>query len=120
MYAPKVIVQNVPKRNVFVKLLFSRSNSFQIWKVLQKLFLYKLTSCNLKIILVAPARVKNFFTFKNKLLKIILAGLVQKYKCACGNIPIMVSPNAIFKSKFVNLLPFHISFGKRGRLATMR
>ena len=76
MHAPKDIVQYVPKRNVFVKLLFFRSNSFQIWKVVQKLFLYKLTSCNLKIILASPARVKNFFTFKNKLPKIWLPGVV--------------------------------------------
>ena len=30
LYTPKVIVQNVPKTNIFVKLLFLESNSFQI------------------------------------------------------------------------------------------
>ena len=34
LYTPKVMVPNVPKRNVFVK--FSRSTSFQIRKKLQK------------------------------------------------------------------------------------
>ena len=32
LYTPKVIVQNVPKTNVFVTLLFSESTSCQIWK----------------------------------------------------------------------------------------
>ena len=39
----KVIVQNVPKKNAFVKLPFLGSGSFQIRKRLQKLFTDKLT-----------------------------------------------------------------------------
>ena len=42
-YTPKVIVHNVPKRNVFVKLSFLGRTSFQIRKKLQKLFSDKLT-----------------------------------------------------------------------------
>ena len=49
LYTPKVMVQNVPKRNVF-KLPFLGGTSFQIQKKLQKLFSDKLTSCNLKIV----------------------------------------------------------------------
>ena len=37
-YTPKVVVPNVPKRNVFVKLPFLGSTLFQIRKNLQKLF----------------------------------------------------------------------------------
>ena len=37
-YTPKVVIPNVPKRNVFVKLPFLGSTSFQIRKKLQKLF----------------------------------------------------------------------------------
>ena len=76
MYTPKVVVQNVPKRNVFVKLPFLGSTSFEIRKELQKLFDDKLTSCNLKIIFTSPVRVKGFFTFKDKLPKMLLPGLV--------------------------------------------
>ena len=47
---PKVMVPNVPKRNVFVKVPFLGSTSFQIRKKLQKLFSDKLTTCNLKIV----------------------------------------------------------------------
>ena len=60
LYTPKVVVPNVPKRNVFVKLPFLGSTSFQIRKKLQKLFSDKLTSCNLKIVFTSPIRVKAF------------------------------------------------------------
>ena len=85
LYTPKVIVQNVPKRNVFVKLLLLGSTSFQIWKKLQKLFNDKLTSCNLKIMFMSPVRIKTFFIFKDKLLKMLRSGLVYKYKCGGCN-----------------------------------
>ena len=53
-YASKVIVQNVPKRNVYVILPFFGSTSFHIRKKLQKLFSDKLTSCNFKIVFTSP------------------------------------------------------------------
>ena len=66
LYTRKVVVSNVPKRNLFVKLPFFGSTSFQIRKKLQKLFSDKLKSCNLKIVFTSPVRVKSFFTFKDK------------------------------------------------------
>ena len=60
LYTPKVIVQNVPRRNVFVKLPFLESTLFRIRKKLQKLFSDKLMSCNLKIVFTSPVTVKNF------------------------------------------------------------
>ena len=85
LYTPKVLVPNVPKRNVFVKLPFLGSPSFQIGKKLQKLFSDKLKSCNLKIVFTSPVRVKSFFTFKDKLPKMLLSRLVYKYKCGGCN-----------------------------------
>ena len=85
LYTPKVTVENIPKRNVFVKLPFLGSTSFQIRKKLQKLFSDKLSSCNLKIVFTSPVRVKNFSTFKDKLSKMLLSGLVYKYKCGSCN-----------------------------------
>ena len=54
-------------------------------KKLQKLFSNKLTSCNLKIGFKSPIRVKTFFTFKDKLPKMLLSGLVYQYKCGGCN-----------------------------------
>ena len=75
------MVPNEPKRNVFVKLPLLGSTSFQIRKKFQKLFSDKLTACNLKIVVTSPVRVKSFFTFKDKLPKMLLSGLVYQYKC---------------------------------------
>ena len=85
LYTPKVVIPNVPKRNVFVKLPFLGSTSFQIRKKLQKLFSDKLTSCNLKIVFTSPVRVKSFFTFKDKLPKMFLSGVVYQFKCGGCN-----------------------------------
>ena len=85
LYTPKVVAPNVPKRNVFVKLPFLGSTLFQIRKKLQKLFSDKLMSCDLKIVFASPVRKKSFFTFKYKLLKMLLSGLVYQYKCGGCN-----------------------------------
>ena len=42
-------------------------------------------SCNLKIVFTLPVKVKSFFTFNDKLLKTLLSGLVDKYKCGGCN-----------------------------------
>ena len=80
-----VLVPNVPKGNAFDKLPFLGSTSFQIRKKLQILFSDKLTSCNLKIVFRSPVRVKSFFTFKDKLPKILLSELVYQHKCGGCN-----------------------------------
>ena len=95
------MVPNVPERNLFVKLPLLGSTSFQIRKKLQKLFSDKLTSCNLEIVFTSPARVKSFFTIKDKLPKMLLSGIVYKYKCGGWNATHYGRPNAI--SEFMNI-----------------
>ena len=75
------MVKNVPKRIFLVRLPFLGSTSFQIWKKRQNLFSDKLTFCNLKTGFTSLVRVNNFFTFKDKLPKMLLWGLVYKYNC---------------------------------------
>ena len=86
LYTTKFIVQNVPKRKVFVKLLFFGSTSFQIRKKFKKLFTDKLTSCKVKLVSTSHATVESFLTFLDKLPKMLLSGLVYKYKCGGCNV----------------------------------
>ena len=79
------MVPNVPKRNAFVELPFLGSTSFQIRKKLQKLFSDKLKPCDLKIVCKSLVRVKSFFTFNDKLPKMLLSGLVYQFKCGSCN-----------------------------------
>ena len=55
-------------------------NSFQIQKKIQKLFNDKLISFNVKIVYMLTVRVNSFFTFKDKLSKMLPFRIVYKYK----------------------------------------
>ena len=77
LYRPKVIALNVPKINLFVKLPFLGSTSFQIRKKFQKLFIDTLTFCNLKDVFTSPVRVKCFFLFKDKLPSMLFRTCLQ-------------------------------------------
>ena len=93
------MVPNVPKRNVFVKLPFLGSTSFQIRKKLQKLFSDKLTSCNLKIVFMSPA----FSTLRISYLGCYFQDLFTSIGVVAAMLPIMERPNAILKSEFVSI-----------------
>ena len=102
LYTDEVMILNVLKRNVFLKLLFLGSTS-KIRKNLQTLFSDKLMSCNLKIVFTSPVRVQSFFIFKDKLAKMLLSGLVYKHKCGGCNATYYGRPSVILKSEFVNI-----------------
>ena len=103
LYTPKVIVHNIPKINVFVKLLSSKSTSFQIPKKLQKLLNYKLTPCTLKIVLRHRLRSKAFLPSRISYLRCYFQDLVTSISVVDAMLPIMVRANATLKSKFVNI-----------------
>ena len=97
------MVPNVPKRNVFVKLPFLGSTSFQIRKKLQKLFSDKLSSCNLKIVFTLPVRVKNFLHLTISYLNCYFRDLFISISVVAAMLPTTERPNAILKSEFVNI-----------------
>ena len=103
LYTSKVVVPNVPKRNVFVKLPFLGSTAFQIRKKLHKLFSDKVTSGNLEIVFRSSVIVKSFFTFNNKLRKMLLSGLVYQHKCGGCNTIYYEKTKRHFKSEFENI-----------------
>ena len=118
-YTPKVIVPNVPKRNVIVRLLFLGNVSFQIRKKLQKLLTNKLAPSNLKIVITSPVTVKSFFVFKDKLPKMSLSGLVYKYKCGGCNTTYFGKTKGRFKVRICEHLGISHLTGKRERLTTI-
>ena len=58
---------------------------FKFERSFKTFFSDKLTSCNLKIVVTSPARVKRFFTLKDKLPKMLLSGRLYKYECGGCN-----------------------------------
>ena len=103
LYTREVLVPNVPKRNIFVKLPFLRSTSFQIQNKLQNLFSDKLTSCNLKSFLRHPLESKPFSPSKISYLRCYFQDLFTSISVVAVMLPIMERPNAILKSEFVNI-----------------
>ena len=111
LYTPKVVVPNLHKRNVFVKLPFLGSTSFQIRKKLQKLFCDKETSCNLKIVFTSPES-KAFSPSRINYLRCYFQDLFTSISVVAAMLPIVEKPNAILMSEFVNIEAFHISLKK--------
>ena len=103
LYTPKVVVPIVPKRNVFVKLLFLGSTSFQFWRKLLKLFSDKLTSCHLKIVLRHPLESKAFSLLRINYLRCYFQDLFISISAVAALPPIIEKPNAILRSEFVNI-----------------
>ena len=95
LYIPIVMVLNVPKRNVLVKLSFLGSTLFQIQKKLQKLFSDKLMSFN------SPSRIIN--------LRRYFQHLFTSISMVAAMLSIIKRSNTILKSEFVNIKAFHIS-----------
>ena len=93
LYTPKFMVSNVPKKNVFIKLLSLGSSSFQIRKKLQKFFSDKLTSRNLKSF--SPSRISY--------LKCYFQDLFTSISVVGAMLPIMERPNTVLMSDFVNI-----------------
>ena len=114
LYTRKIVVPNVPKRNVF-KLPFLGSTSFQIRKKHQKFSGDKLTSCNLKIVFTLPVRVKSFFTFKDKLPKMLLSGLVYQYRCGGCNATYYGKTKRFFKVRICEHLGMSHLTEKKGK-----
>ena len=61
------------------------------------------------MVFTSPVIVKTFFTFKDKLPKVLLSGLAYKHKCGGWNATYMLRPNIILKSEFKNIQAFYIS-----------
>ena len=120
LYTPKVMVPNVTKRSLFVRLPFLGSTSFQIWKKFQKIFCDKFTSCNLKIVFTSPVRVKSFFTFKDKLLKVFPSGCVYKYKCGGCNATCYGKTERHFKVQICEQLGISHLTGRKVKIANTK
>ena len=92
------------------------STSFQIRKKLQKLFTDKLLSRTLKIVFTLPVRMKSFFTFNDKIPKMLLSGLIYKYKCSNCNATYYGKTKHHFKVWICNNLGISQLIGKKVKI----
>ena len=78
----KQSISTVPKKDIFLVLLFLGPTSLEIRTRLRILFSNKLPFYNLRIIFSSSCRLKTFFHFKDRIPKYLRSGLVYKFKCA--------------------------------------
>ena len=76
---------DVPKKEVLLVLPFLGSVSLKARTRLTKLFRKSLHCCNLKIIFKSSCRLSSLFSFKYKLPKHLLSGVVYKFTCSSCN-----------------------------------
>ena len=115
LYTPKVFVENIPK-HVFVKLPSLGNTSFPIRKKPHKLFSDRLMSCNLKIVFTSLVRGKSFFTFKDKLPKMLLSRPVYKCKCGGCNATYYGKTKRRFKDQICEHLSISHHIGKKVKI----
>ena len=75
-----------------------------------------MTSCNLKIGITSPVRVKSFFTFKGKFPKILFSGLVYKRKCGGCNATYYSKTKRHFKVRIWEHLGISYLNGKKVKI----
>ena len=86
LYEKKVTVDTVPKMDLMIVLPFLGTASWQIKNELIKTFKKNVPFCNLKIVFKSGKRLSSFFTFKDKLPKSLMSGVLYKYTCAKCNL----------------------------------
>ena len=103
LYKPDVMVPNVPKRNIFVKVPFLGSTLFQIRNKLLKLFNDKLTSSNLKTVLHHPLESEPSSLSRISYLRCYIQDFFTSVNVVAAILLIMKKPNAILTFEFLNM-----------------
>ena len=83
IFLNKIIVKNlipptVPKKELFISLQYLGVQSLQVKRRLQQLFKDYMSPCKLKIMFNSNYRLRNFFSFKDRISAVI-------YKFTCGD-----------------------------------
>ena len=76
IFEDKIIYAHVPKKEIFMSLPFLGHESFLIKKRLNKLFAIYYPQCKLNLVFKCNYRLRNCFTFKDKIPKYIRSHLL--------------------------------------------
>ena len=109
--ARESVVSTVPTKDLVIALPYFGKLSLQICTRINCIMKNKLLYCNIKFVFQAK-KIKNFFTFKDKIPSFLRSGIVYKFQCGGCNATYMAKLNVIFRSNFVSTLEFLHSLGK--------
>ena len=99
----KVIVQNVPKRNVFVKLRLFAVLRFKFERSFKRYLMINWRLLILKSFLRHPSESKTFWPSRISYLRCYFKDFFTNISVVAAKLPIIVRPNAILNYKFVNI-----------------
>ena len=85
-YEKRAIVHTVPKKELFLVLPFLGANSWKTKNELIRTFRKIVPFCNLKIVYKTTRRLSSCFTFKDKIPKSLMSGVIYRYTCAECNL----------------------------------
>ena len=85
IFQPREAVTTVPKKESFCYHFWDHCH-YKIRTKITKLFHKKLPHCNLKVVFTSTRRLSNCFSFKDRIPKSILSGLVYQFKCSDCNV----------------------------------
>ena len=113
IFQPREVVTTVPKKQHVVLLPFLGPLSLQIRTKITKLFNEKVPYCNLKVVFRSTRRLSNCFSFKDRIPKSILSGLVYKFTCSDCNVTYYGKTKRHFKVRISEHLGVSPLTGKR-------
>ena len=86
LYTKKIPVSTVKKKQLFLTLPFLGKSSLLLKQQIQKVVQKNLPFCNLRVIFKSGVRLSNFFSFKDKVPRLIRSHLVYRFTCSDCNI----------------------------------
>ena len=78
---PKPVVRTVPKKQLIITLPYLGKLSLQIRTRINRIMKNKAPYCNVQFVFQTKCKIRNFFTFKDKIPLVLRSGIVYKFQC---------------------------------------
>ena len=107
MYQERETVHTVPKKEVSIILPFLGSISWKVKKELVNTISDCAGLCNIKVVFKSSNKLSSFFSFKDKLPKSLMSGVIYQFHCARCNLSYVGSTKRYWEKRLEEHL--HIS-----------
>ena len=99
IHEKKEMVHTVPKKDVSIVLPFLGSISWRVKNELIKSFRDIAPFCNVKVVFKSSTKLASFFTFKDRLPKSLMSGVIYHYHCARCNLSYVGSSKRFWEKR---------------------
>ena len=99
IHEKKEMVHTVPKKDVSIVLPFLGSISWRVKNELIRSFRDVAPFCNVKVVFKTSTKLASFFTFKDRLPKSLMSGVIYHYHCARCNLSYVGSSKRFWEKR---------------------